>query len=391
MSRQSCPCSMKVGRARAPRPSAMLTRRTVHICGSGRSCLAKIASILESPRSNAPTIVIIDVPYDEEQRLKRMSREPRTPSPTSSRLMRINTSEPDDIYGTHLLTHVSAEISSRNFSKLVVPVVMLTGLEREVAPSGLPSPGIHGAQVLTDTVRLSRYLDAGAFDVFSSPLTKDRMHGLVIHAYRLHKEFAREEASFLTKRNRKLSWVGVDDAKPYGYLREAMVSNLMTGICNPETVGESLESRYVHLLNTNLVFHANENSEFDLSQDRRTVVEDAVGTWAFSAHDYTDDELLYAALVMLKHALHMPELDKWSIPEGKFKIHIQHCVLTIPKTSSLSSCWLAALLTTSLSSTTTFDTLSMSSKPSSTSSFGSGPYRHIQPWIPLESRFPNRP
>jgi hypothetical protein len=159
--------------------------------------------------------------------------------------VRLDTSEPNDIYGTHLLTHVSSEISSRNFSKVVVPVVMLTGLEREAAPSGIPSPGIYGAQVLTDTVRLSRYLDAGAFDVFSSPLSKDRMHGLVIHAYRLQKEFAREEASFLTsKRNRKLSWVGVDDAKPYGYLREAMVSNLMTGICQPETVGDSLEARY---------------------------------------------------------------------------------------------------------------------------------------------------
>lgn len=47
-------------------------------------------------------------------------------------------------------------------------------------------------------------------------------------------------------------------------------------------------------------------------------MEDALGTWAFSAHDYTDDELLYAALVMLKHALQMPELDKWRIPEGMY-------------------------------------------------------------------------
>ncbi|KAH4995035.1 hypothetical protein HBI76_009460 [Parastagonospora nodorum] len=272
----------------------------VHICGSGRACLSKIASILDSPRGNAPIFVIIDVPYAEEQRLKRLSREPRTPSPTSGRVIRVDTSEPNDIYGTHLLTHVSSEISSRNFSKLVVPVVMLTGLEHEPGPSGLPSPGIYGAQVLTDNVRISRYLDAGAFDVFSSPLSKDRMHGLVIHAYRLQKEFAREEASFLTsKRNRKLSWVGVDDAKPYGYLREAMVSNLMTGICNPETVGESLDA-----------------GDFDLSRDRRVVVEEALGTWAFSAHDYTDDELLYAALVMLQHALQMPELDKWRIPEA---------------------------------------------------------------------------
>jgi hypothetical protein len=192
---------------------------------------------------------------------------------------------------------------------------MLTGLEREAASSSLPSPGTHGAQVLTDTVRLSRYLDAGAFDVFSSPLTKDRMHGLAVHAYRLQKEFAREEASFLTaKRNRKLSWVGVDDAKPYGYLREAMVSNLMTGICNPETVGESLDARYVFC--NCLPFFANTNSDFDLSEDRRAVVEEVIGTWAFSAHDYTDDELLYGALSMLKHALQMPELEKWRIPDG---------------------------------------------------------------------------
>ena len=218
----------------------------VHICGSGRACLSKLASILDSPKGNAPTFIIIDVPYNEEQRLKRLSREPRTPSPTSSRLVRLDTTEPNDIYGTHLLTHISSEISSRNFSKLVVPLIMLTGLEREAASSGLPSPGIYGAQVLTDEVRISRYLDAGAFDVFSSPLSKDRMHGLAIHAYRLQKKFVRDEASFLTsKRNRKLSWVGVDDAKPYGYLREAMVSNLMTGICNPETVGESLDARLV--------------------------------------------------------------------------------------------------------------------------------------------------
>jgi hypothetical protein len=208
--------------------------------------LTKIAQIIESPKTNVPTFVIIDIPYDEEQRLKRLSREPRTPSPSSSHLIRINTTEPDDIYGTHLLTHIASEITSRNFSKLVVPVVMLTGLQREASESGLPSPGIYGAHVLTDTVRLTRYLDAGAFDVLSSPLSKDRMHGLVIHAYRLQKELARDESSFLTsKRNRKLSWVGIDDAKPYAYLREAMVSNLMTGICNPETVGDSLEPMYV--------------------------------------------------------------------------------------------------------------------------------------------------
>lgn len=220
----------------------ILTRDSVHICGSGRSCLNKITQIVDGTKSNIPTFVILDVPYDEELRLKRLSREPRTPSPTSSRINRRDNGEPDDTYGTHLLTHMSSEISSRNFSKLVVPIVMLTGLAAETPTVAAPS-SLNKTLVLTDTVKLSKYLDAGAVDVLSSPLSKDRMHGMAVHAYRLQKEFQREEASFLTtKRNRKLSWVGVDDAKPYAYLREAMVSNLMTGICNPETAGDSLDA-----------------------------------------------------------------------------------------------------------------------------------------------------
>lgn len=253
--------------------------------------------------------------------MKRLSREPRTPSPTSSRLNRIDISEPDDIYAMHLLTHISSEISSRNFSKLVVPVVMLSGLTQdEPSSSGpLPSPGVQSSFSLADSVRLNRYLDAGAVDVLTSPMSRERMLGLAVHAYRLQKDFSREEANFLTtKRNRKLSWVGVDDTKPYAYLREAMVSNLMTGICNPETVGDSLESTYVHV--PTLSRTTNSSSDFHLDQDRRKMVEYLVGTWAFSAHDLTDDELLYGALVMLKHALQMPELGKWAIAEGKFSV-----------------------------------------------------------------------
>lgn len=244
--------------------------------------------------------MLIDIPYDEEQRLKRLSREPRTPSPTATRITRSDTGEPDDIYGMHLLMHISSEISSKNFSKLVIPVVILSGLDREWASNNLPSPSVHGSQVLTDTVRLVRYLDAGAVDVLPSPLSKDNVHGLAVHAYRVHKEVSREEMGFLTtKRNRKLSWVGVNDAKPYAYLREAMVSSLMSGICNPETVGESLDS-----------------ADLYVNQDRRNVVAHAIGSWGFSAHDFTDDELVYGALLMLKHALAMPELRQWSMTDG---------------------------------------------------------------------------
>ena len=237
-----------------------------------------------------PTIVLIDIPYDEEQRLKRLSREPRTPSPTSTRVTRTDTAEPDDIYGMHLLTHVYSEIQSKNFSKLVVPVVILSGFDREWASNNLPSPSVHGSQVLTDTVRLARYLDAGAVDVLSSPLSKDSVHGLAVHAYRVHKQVSREEQGFLTKkRNRKLSWVGVDDSKPYAYLREAMVSSLMSGICNPEMVGES-----------------HDHADLHVDPARQEAVAAAIGSWSFSAHQFTDDELVYGALLMLKHALQIP-------------------------------------------------------------------------------------
>lgn len=264
-----------------------------------------------------PTIVLIDIPYDEEQRLKRRSREPRTPSPTSARVPRAENSEPDDIYGMHLLMHVSSEIQSKNFSKLIIPVVILSGLDGERGPSNaLQSPNVHGSQVLTDTVRLVRYLDAGATDVLSSPLSKDSMHSLAMHAYRVHKEVSREQTGFLmTKRNRKLSWVGVNDAKPYAYLREAMVSSLMSGICNPDVVGESFDSAYAD--NTpNHTPSLTETRDIYISEERRDVVATAVGTWGFSAHQFTDDELLYGSLLMLKHALQMPELEQWGMSDG---------------------------------------------------------------------------
>jgi hypothetical protein len=216
----------------------------VHICRSGASCLSKLSTL---PKDHVPTIVLIDIPYDEDQRLRRMSRESRTPSPTSTRSTRLLTDESfdaGDVYGMHLLTQIFSEKQARSLSRLIIPVVVLSGFEREWASSNLPSPSVHGSQVLSDTVRLTRYIDAGAVDVLTSPLSRDHVQGLAVHAYRVYKEVSVKETNFLTqKRNRKLSWVGVDDTKPYAYLREAMVSGLMGHICNPESVGEEHVSR----------------------------------------------------------------------------------------------------------------------------------------------------
>ena len=43
------------------------------------------------------------------------------------------------------------------------------------------------------------------------------------------------------------------------------------------------------------------------------MVAQAIGSWNFSAHDLTEDELLHAASLMLQHALAMPALEQWRI------------------------------------------------------------------------------
>jgi hypothetical protein len=44
------------------------------------------------------------------------------------------------------------------------------------------------------------------------------------------------------REERKRSWVGVEEEKPYAYLREQMVSSLMEGIVNPQSVGMTPET-----------------------------------------------------------------------------------------------------------------------------------------------------
>lgn len=195
---------------------------------------------------------------------------------------------------------------------------MLSGFEREWASNSLPSPSVHGSQVLADTVRLTRYVDAGAVDVLTSPMSKTQIQGLAVHAYRVYREVIREDTAFMAhKQNRKLSWVGVDETRPYAYLREAMVSTLMNGICNPELAGESHDPRYGVLRTsrattfTNLLL-----SDVKIDPDCRAVVANSIGTWSFSAHEFSDDELINGALIMLEHALQMPELETWRMSTG---------------------------------------------------------------------------
>lgn len=55
-----------------------------------------------------------------------------------------------------------------------------------------------------------------------------------------------------------------------------------------------------------------------IPKDRLAVVQDAIGNWEFPAHDLDYDELAEASVLMLKHALTMPELEKWRMNDGEW-------------------------------------------------------------------------
>ncbi|KAF2461574.1 hypothetical protein BDY21DRAFT_89974 [Lineolata rhizophorae] len=293
----------RMGEVRSNVETILSAFNEVHICSTGAASLKIVSKLHDSSVAQCPIIMLIDVPYDEDLRLRRISREPRTPSPT---FVYAHHAE-NDIYGVDLLFHISSQIQQRSMSRLVIPIVVLSGQSRDrSSASSLISPAVHGAQMLPDTVRLSRYLDAGAVDVLSSPLSKDHMQRVGVHAYRIYKEHMREESKFLAvKKNRKLSWVGVDDTKPFAYLREAMVSNLMLGICNPERVDDKIDP-----------------NDLQVDEERKPVVAEAIGRWSFSAHEFSDDELTYGALLMLQHALAMPGLEAYNMTDDELIIFL---------------------------------------------------------------------
>lgn len=62
------------------------------------------------------------------------------------------------------------------------------------------------------------------------------------------------------------------------------------------------------------------SSPIEIPAKRSDAIAAAIGTWAFSAHDFTHDELLHAALLMLQHALEVPELENWRMSTSTYHI-----------------------------------------------------------------------
>lgn len=292
------------------RRQIMSNSHAVHVCSSSTSCLSTLSAVHDSDH---PTIILIDIPYDE--RLPERTFRSRSPSPHTRPPKEDHDSQISDVelYGLRLLQRIVAEADMLKLLKHVVavPIISVPSLT-ESDLVGVSAVGGTSASIFTPNRRLSRpelvrkCLEYGAADVMTSPLQPQNIESLEVHAFKAHRAAARErETATQVRKNRKRSWVGVDTGgKPFAYLREAMVSGLMKGICRTD---EDDEDEDVSL----------GTFRISVSAERQAKIAHAVGNWHFCAHDFSDDELVVAASLMFSHALSMPELEQWRIPPGE--------------------------------------------------------------------------
>ncbi|KAI1429242.1 hypothetical protein F5Y12DRAFT_797491 [Xylaria sp. FL1777] len=298
----------------------------VHLCTNGVECMEKLVYLNDTSMVELrPTLVLIDTAHDEEPpEATLMSRDPspcsRVPSNDSNENGLVKS-----LYGIGLLEKIVYETHLKSLSKLVVPipVVSLSLLRTPSSTDGtngeslqsvdaayLPESQSSSSNSMTSRALLRRCLDSGAVDVMASPIHVETLTTLEGHAYRAHKEAVKDQEALLEiRRGRKRSWVGVHEEKPFAYLREAMVSGLMGGICRS---GEENESRIPTV-------------RIDVSSKRCMEIEQALGKWHFCAPCFDDDSLLIAATLMFKHALAMPELEKWRLPTDQLTTFLVAC------------------------------------------------------------------
>jgi 3',5'-cyclic-nucleotide phosphodiesterase len=311
----------------------------VYVCSSGRSFSSKLSEIHEAIKAECtPIIACFDVGSESNKdHYFKAARQPKfhpsahpespLPSPTLLRREITFSSESDESYGLQLLSRIASDLQVEEGAKVIIPVAIVqpkrnNSIDQDHirAPSITRSP--YGSETAPATVEdksdvidpqmMLQCLDAGALDVVKSPLDKAGIMGLTVHAYRVYKKAKKEQAGFmaLAKRGRKQSWVGVEDEKPYAYLREAMVKKLLKGICEPETVIEDYQHRGLNV-----------------TPRRREIIAEEVGKWGFCGHDFDEDELVYAGYCMLNHALKSAQLEGWRMSESKSNTSVRGVAL----------------------------------------------------------------
>ncbi|KAL5000797.1 hypothetical protein BDV10DRAFT_182984 [Aspergillus recurvatus] len=286
--------------------------RRMYLCQAGASLVTKLAELSDIHGDSCTPIFAfldIDLHGEEPSSLSRRSTSRSSwqgpPSPAPLRRGFTFSSQSEGSSDLRLLSGLSTDIQVHDGPNLVIPVAILRPPTREPtsAAPDQQQPYIPHPQ------HISRCLDAGAVDVLTAPVDRVRIQSLVVHAFRTRKIALKEQSRFMSRRKlRKHSWVGVHDEQPYSYLREAMVSKLMKGICNPEDVVEELH-----------------DGDYYVSEEREDYVKERLGNWDFEAHEFTDDELVFAAQAMLQHAFTIPELEEWKLTPGELRTFLLAC------------------------------------------------------------------
>ncbi|KAK2744110.1 3',5'-cyclic-nucleotide phosphodiesterase [Onygenales sp. PD_40] len=262
--------------------------KKVYLCNTRKSFISQLAELCELSRTTCNPIFAL-VAIDGSSSSEQISQASEAPS--------MSQPECEKFCSLQFLASFPSDLQSQDGPHTVLPVAILRSPKHD--DSGEPNVAEAASESTLEPIEktVSRCLDAGALEVLTTPLDASRIKGLSIHAYRAHKTAQKERSRVLSARKlRKQSWVGASDQQPYAYLREAMVSKLMRRICNPEEEVEDSQMRELYILH-----------------DRRRHVESEIGKWDFSAHDFSEDELIHAACVMLEHALQLPELEPWRI------------------------------------------------------------------------------
>ncbi|KAK6544250.1 3',5'-cyclic-nucleotide phosphodiesterase [Orbilia ellipsospora] len=282
---------------------SVFTNVAMHVSGS--SCLASLSEI--SNYDPTPTVLLLDVPArqleeDESQQVDRHD------SGIASSVGE------DPLYGKALLRHIREEMENETYSQNILTVALISELD----PSNKTiDAGLWTESDDEEAILASKLLDTGAAEAFPSPLTKENTKALSMHCYRLARKAQKR------RNERKRSWVGVDMdleeeekerknnirvAEGYAYLREKMVSELMSDIFKP-----------------NGPEHTQSESKIRVSPSRHELVRQSVCRWDFSAHEFTDDELLLCAFEMFNHAFTMPEVEEWRISSGQLTDFLFAC------------------------------------------------------------------
>ncbi len=93
----------------------------------------------------------------------------------------------------------------------------------------------------------------------------------------------------------------------------------MKGICNPDEAMQIIDLTYVPDLSVCWQLRCSRSPRKlpNPEPKRQSRLAKAVGIWGFSGHDFSEDELIHAAFLMLQHALSIPELKRWRLSTGK--------------------------------------------------------------------------